>query len=69
MACVHFFRMICRRSVQTGKGVLMGLLLSNITQAEFLGPGARPIVSSAHPLGLRRIAGLALILRRLRQGW
>ena len=69
MACVHFFRMICRRSVQTGKGVLMGLLLSNITQAEFLGPGARPIVSSAHPLGLRGIAGLALILRRLRQGW
>jgi len=69
MVCVHFFRAVCRRSVQTVRAVLMGLLLSNITQAKFLGPGARPIVSSAHPLGLRRIAGLALILRRLRQGW
>ena len=69
MAAVHFFRMVCRRTVQTGRAVLMGLLLSNITQAKFLGPGAHPIVSSAHPLGLHRIAGLALILRRLRQGW
>ena len=69
MAAVHFFRMVCRRSVQTGRAVLMGLLPSNITQAQFLGPGARPIVSSAHPLGLRGIAGLALILRRLRQEW
>ena len=69
MAAVHFFRMVCRRTVQTGRAVLMGLLLSNITQAQFLGPGARPIVSSAHPLVRRRIVGLALILRRLRQGW
>lgn len=43
MAAVHFFRIICRRSVQTGRAVLMGLLLSNITQAQSLGPGARPV--------------------------
>ena len=43
MAAVHFFRIVCRGSVQTGRAVLMGLLLSNITQAQSLGPGARPV--------------------------